>query len=185
MKVQRKFTVSEVLLWHPCKRYPQHRIEGLWNGRVALTGLEISDLDISLPDKLWALLREQVLPTRSLRTLTCDWAERTLRAAEMEEKYGATIEVGRRFIRGEATHDDLEAARAALPWIDSSVNEAEACAISSASLTLGKQSEGMNSRLVSWLERRLVACILGGKEDRVFQAQLEDIREVLRTLWSE
>jgi len=77
-----------------------------------LTPLEVAALDIPVEDRMWVLLREDVMPARDLRLLACDWAESACRKTGWnDERSIAAIAVGRRFAVGEATEAELAEAR--------------------------------------------------------------------------
>jgi len=74
-------TIDQVLAWEPCdskpgERYSREGMLALSGGRTSMTALEVCDLPISASDRLWVLLRPEVLPERMLHLLACDFAER-------------------------------------------------------------------------------------------------------------
>ena len=67
-----RYTVAEVLAWGPCGDYTDDDAALLRRLIPAegLTALEIADCDeVPFEDRLWALLREEVIPARDLRLL--------------------------------------------------------------------------------------------------------------------
>lgn len=48
-------TIDKILSFEPYEEYNLERIEELFDGKTVLTPVEISELDISLNDKLWVL----------------------------------------------------------------------------------------------------------------------------------
>ena len=78
-----RLTADLVWSWHPCSLYSRARIDGIY-GVHGLTPLRVCDLpDISAKDKLWTLLREEVLPAATLRLLACRWGATAVDAAQM------------------------------------------------------------------------------------------------------
>jgi len=70
-----RLTADLVWSWHPCPRYPRARIDAIY-GVDGLTPLQVCDLsDVSAEDKLWTLLREEVLPAATLRLLASKWID--------------------------------------------------------------------------------------------------------------
>ena len=67
-----KITRKQLRLWGAC--YNDERIAELVP-EDGLTPLEVAALDIPVNDRLWVLLREDVIPAPALRLLACDWAE--------------------------------------------------------------------------------------------------------------
>lgn len=78
----------------------------------ALDILRLSDSDVNDSDKLHAVLRPELIDRRILHELACDFAERaqTYVNAPHQDSLKA-IEVKRRWLRGEATDDELRIAR--------------------------------------------------------------------------
>ena len=78
----------------------------------ALDILRLSDSDVNDSDKLHAVLRPELIDRRILHELACDFAERaqTYVNAPHADSLKA-IEVKRKWLRGEATDDELRVAR--------------------------------------------------------------------------
>src|SRR4030067_1815360 len=98
-------TVDEIMEWVPCPEYTRERISGLFAGGERMTALQILDLQISAVDRLWAVLREQLITARELHELACRFAEHALeneRAAgrEPDPRSWAGIEAKRTGLRG-------------------------------------------------------------------------------------
>jgi hypothetical protein len=111
-----KITADMIIEWEPCESYTPEMIrEGIGDGK---TPLEICDLNIPAGDKLWVLLREEIIPAKDLHELACQFAEGILhreRAAGREphpESWNA-VEVKRRWLAGEATDEELSTAGSA------------------------------------------------------------------------
>ena len=98
--------------------YDLQTIKGLWDGRESLTALDILDLGIPDADKLWGVLRENLIPASGLRELACRFAETALvgevaAGGAPDARSYAVIEVARAFANGDATEDQLAAASSA------------------------------------------------------------------------
>jgi len=118
-------TVDQMMAFRPCgwdkdddgKHYTPQRVAALWAGRETLTAMDMLDLDIPADDRLWAVLRPELIPEKMLHELACDFAAATLYIWEKkypnDKRPHNTIAVKRLWIRGEATDDELAAARAA------------------------------------------------------------------------
>ena len=79
-----------------------------------LTPLQILDLDIPAEDRLWVVLREAVIHARELRLLACKWARDALAVIDNPDPRSvAAIDCAERFARGEATMEELAAAKVA------------------------------------------------------------------------
>jgi hypothetical protein len=55
-----KITADQIISWRPCYRYPDDRVRALVPG-LGLTPLEIAALPIPPEDRVWVLLRPEVL----------------------------------------------------------------------------------------------------------------------------
>lgn len=115
-------TVDHVMSWRPCSAYTRERVTELWAGREALSALDVLALDIPERDRLWAVLRPEMIDENDLHELACRFAEQS---APIWERWAAehapdkvsvcrdTIAVMRLWMQGEATGEVLAAARAA------------------------------------------------------------------------
>jgi len=59
-------TADQIISWRPCPRYPDDRVHQQ-GPAIGLTPLEIAALDIPHADRVWVLLRPEVLGKRGLR----------------------------------------------------------------------------------------------------------------------
>ena len=80
-----------------------------------VTPLQVCDAAaVSIDDRLWVLLREDVIPERDLRLLVCKWAAEALRAAKVDDlRCWRAVWVAAQYAHGLATIEQLAAARAA------------------------------------------------------------------------
>jgi hypothetical protein len=79
-----------------------------------LTPLQILDLDIPTEDRLWVILREEIIPARELRLLACKWARGALAVAgNPDPRSVAAVDCAERFAMDEVTAEELDSARAA------------------------------------------------------------------------
>ena len=118
-----KITREKLRLWGAC--YDDEQIAALVP-EDGLTPLEIAALEIPAEDRMWVLLREDVIPARAMRLLACDWAETAcLRPGGADERSLAAIAVARRYAVGEATESELNAARSAAGSAASAAREPE------------------------------------------------------------
>ena len=114
----RTVTVDKVMSWVPCREYTRNRITKLFAGREALSALNVLELDIPASDKLWAVLREEMLSAEALHKFACRVAEYALmkerkEGREPDPRSWAAIEAKRKWLRGEITNGELAMARAA------------------------------------------------------------------------
>jgi hypothetical protein len=108
-----KIAVDWVLCLYPCRAYTQNDAELLRRllPDAGLTPLQVADLaEVSAADRLWVLLRENVIPVYELRLLACAWADNTLiaeRAAgrEPDPRARAAVEVARYYAENSALYD--------------------------------------------------------------------------------
>ena len=101
-----------------------------------LTPTEIAALAIPASDRLWVLLREELVSHRDLRLLACDWASSACHAAGWtDERSASAIAVARRYAVGEASEAELveAASDASRAWFTArSAGRAEAAAAEAA-----------------------------------------------------
>ena len=120
------YTIEEVKSWGIC--YPREQLEKLYAGREKLTALDCFDLDVPDDDKLFVLLRPEIIPERELHLLACDFAERVTRLAG-DPRSAKAIRVKRLWVEGKATNEELRTARdAALAAACAAAEAAEAAA---------------------------------------------------------
>ncbi len=117
-KSVKRVTVDQVMTWDPCPRYPRSRIKDLFAGRESLSAGDILRLDIHPKDRLWAVMREDMMPAGEIHNLACWFAEQCLlrerEAGREPDAYSwAAIEVKRRWVQGRAADEELEAANMA------------------------------------------------------------------------
>lgn len=102
-----KITRMMLRRWGAC--YSDDKIASLVP-ESGLTPIEIAELAIPPEDRMWVLLREEIIPARDLRLLACGWAEESCRMAGWNDARSlAAIAVARRFAVGEATEDERAA----------------------------------------------------------------------------
>jgi len=71
-----RVTVGDVMAWGPCDDYEREDVQRLFGRRKYMTADQILDLDIPIEDRLWAVLREELLAAPVLREFACRCAER-------------------------------------------------------------------------------------------------------------
>lgn len=109
-------TVEQIMAWEPCEDYNKMRVRGLiGDGK---TPLEILDLDIPPEDRIWCLCQRGALPEKIQLLFAADCEERALKREQEQgrkpdPRSWAAVEVARRYARGKATEEELEAAKAA------------------------------------------------------------------------
>ena len=112
-------TLDTILSWRPC--YGKARVREIFAGRTSGTAAEwvAATRAAGLPeaDVLWLLLHEAFIPAKALHGLACDYAERALQhkrdaGREPDPRTWAAVETKRRWLRGEASDAELEAAAA-------------------------------------------------------------------------
>lgn len=113
--MQTHITPAHLRAWDA--RYSDEAIAAIYGGRESLTPLEILSLDIPAEDRLWVVLRSEVLGVRDLRLVVCGIAERAIPLFEArfpgDDRPRRAVSIARRFARGEASADELDAVRAA------------------------------------------------------------------------
>ena len=111
-------TYEQFLEFDPCYLYDPEKkalMESIAQRREHWSAMDILELEnIPAADRLWAVLREELIDAPILHEFACRCAERALSRVENPDPRSVrAIEIKRAWIRGEATDDELEAAQAA------------------------------------------------------------------------
>lgn len=108
-----KINLEYIMKFNPCKEGVKEYIEAGhkdFNGSI----LEFLDLDgISASNKLWVVLREEVIPKNDLLELSCSFAESVLPIFENryhDDRPRKAIEAKRKYIRGKISKSELSIA---------------------------------------------------------------------------
>ena len=182
----KKVTVADVVKWEAC--YPKDRIKALWDGDDWKTPLEILDFNIPPEDRLWAVLREEVIPAPYLRWLACHWAEQCLlheceSGREIDERSWRAVVVAKRHAQGLASAAELAAV---WPAADSARSAAGAIAAwfaaDSARSAAGSEPESAMVAAVSAAESVAYAARSGSGSESVRAATYEAIIECVRVM---
>ena len=108
-------TVEKILSVNPCQSWTRKRIEALIAPRAfVLHDTALRDSRVPTEDRVW--LGIALLDDPRRRLFACDCAERALgrerdAGHELDPRSWAAVEVARRYARGEATDEELAAAR--------------------------------------------------------------------------
>ena len=166
-----RLTADLVWSWHPCPRYPRARIDAIY-GVDGLTPLRVCDLsDVSAEDKLWTLLREEVLPAATLRLLAYTWAEG-------------------RYAQGFATAEELTAARDAArdaawaaardaAWAAARTAAADAARAAGRNAAWRAARGGARETAATTAWQTAATTAWQAAEAAAWEAQLADVREIL------
>lgn len=109
---------EQFLQFNPCYLYDPNKkklMDAIAARREHWSALDILELsEIPAEDRLWVVLREELIDAPQLHEFACRCAERALsRVKTPDPRSLRAIEVKRAWIRGEVTDDELAAARAA------------------------------------------------------------------------
>ena len=111
-------TYEQFLEFDPCYLYDPEKkalMESIAQRREHWSAMDILELEnIPAADRLWAVLREELIDAPILHEFACRCAERALSRIENPDPRSLrAIEVKRAWLRGKATDKELAAARAA------------------------------------------------------------------------
>lgn len=113
----KKITIKQIMKWNPC--YTESELVEIFksNGFTrSATPLEIAKCNNKKKeDILWLLLRPEIIPEKELHLLSIKFAERALMRERKEGREPHTgswnaIKVKKKWLKGEATDTELEAA---------------------------------------------------------------------------
>lgn len=179
--------ITRDLLRRWCAGYTDEKIAALVPAD-GLSPLEIAALDnIPVEDRMWVLLREEVIPARELRLLACGWADGACRAAGWDDERSLeAIAVARRFAVGEATEAERKAAASAawearsVAWSTSkSAWSPRGAAAEAAAAASGADREAWSS---SWWSVAGAAWLTADAEAATRAQQLADVVRVLERI---
>jgi len=103
-------TTEQIMSWNPCDRYNEGIVSDLiGDGK---TPLEIAELEITIKDRLWVLLRTDIIPEIQLHSIACDFAQ-AVSHLNQDPRVQAAIDAKRKWIAGKISDKELEAAMAA------------------------------------------------------------------------
>ena len=103
-------TTEQIMAWSPCGRYNESIVSDLiGDGK---TPIEITELMIPAEDRLWVLLRQDIIPEIQLHSLACDFAQ-AVSHLNQDPRVQAAIDAKRKWIAGKISDKELEAAREA------------------------------------------------------------------------
>lgn len=126
-------TLEEFKKFGPCwlgTAEGREKLEAIGSRQEAWTALDVLELEeVSVEDKLWAVLRPEFIPEETLHEFACRCAEEALKLVENPDPRSvAAIEAKRRWLRGEIGDEELSAARSAAWAAESAVWAAESAA---------------------------------------------------------
>ena len=109
-------TLEQFKGFNPCwmeTKEGAERLERIGKIKAEWTALDVLDLaDVSAEEKLWAILREEFIDAEILHEFACRCAEYALSYVDNPDPRSvAAIEAKRKWIRGEITGKELDAAR--------------------------------------------------------------------------
>ena len=119
-KIKQRITVGDLKRWKACywcdegdERAKEYEAR---TDPAGVTPLELARFSwIPMGDRLWVLLREEVIPAERLHLLGCEFTEMALPVFEKEfpddSRLRDAVETKRRWLRGEATSGELEDVR--------------------------------------------------------------------------
>ena len=109
-------TVDQFLTFGPC--WGEERVREFAGDKNEWTALDVLKAEgISADDKLWAVLREEFIDAHFLHEFACRCAENAFKLVESPDPRSVeAIAVKRRWLRGEATDTELDAACAAAQY---------------------------------------------------------------------
>lgn len=107
----RTITLDQLMSWKPC--YDKEKILRLSRGKTEMTIGEILDLRfVSVEEKFWLLLREEIIPARTLHEFALWCAETALtRIGVTNESSWNALKVKRMWLEGKATNEEVSVAR--------------------------------------------------------------------------
>lgn len=184
--MMKTITYEQFLEFEPCYLDDPKKkalMDSIAARRGRWSALDILALDEIPPaDRLWAVLREELIDAPILHELACRCAERALSRVENPDPRSLrAIEAKRAWIRGEATDDELEAARAAA--LDAARAATHAAAWNAAEAARAAALD--SAEAAAWAAARYAAraaarrAVLAAAKDAENQWQIEELQKML------
>ena len=154
-------TPKFILSWGPCDKYDTATIERLFGRRKRATAIDVLNAPIPIEDVFWVVLREELIPAKTLRLFACSCAERALQrerkaGREPDKRCWDAIKIVRRYAIGKATEEELSAARSAAWSAESAAWSAE-----SAAWLAARSAESAESAEYQWQKNALLRLLSG------------------------
>jgi len=110
-----EITIEQIMSWKPCPGWPREKIIEAIGGE-SIDVLDFCELQtVNAEDKLWLLLRPEIIPEKELRLLACDFADSVLDIFEKnypnDNRPRCAIEISRKYAIRETIIEKLIAAR--------------------------------------------------------------------------
>ena len=190
-------TVSDLLSWNPCSDWSEDRIRSVAGDKAQWTALDVLAMEAVSPvDRLWVVLRPQLIDESVLHELACRFVEETLPLYESQYPGDTSprdaIAAKRAWLRGEITDEQLAWAAAAADaawWAAAmSARAAEAAWLAARSAWWAAATDGAAAAAAAadeawWaavMSARAAAMSARAAETEARQRQIEIVREVLK-----
>ena len=116
--IKKRLTVDDIMGWVKCSDWTLDRVKKKFGDRKSVTPLQLARArGIESEDKLWILLRPEIIPEKELHLLGCDIAESVLHIFEAkypgDKRPRKAIEAKRLWVTGKISDEKLAATRAA------------------------------------------------------------------------
>ena len=151
-------TLEEFKKFGPCwleDKEDAKKLEEIGRRKEQWTALDILDLpdeEVSAADKLWAVLREELIDAPVLHEFACRCAEEALKLVDNPDPRSvAAIEAKRKWLRGEIGNDALQAARDAA-W-DAAWDAARAARDAASDAACAASAAAWAAREAAWAAR--------------------------------
>jgi len=163
-------TTEQIMSWRPCGRYDESIVSGLiGDGK---TPLEIAELEITIEDRLWVLLRTEIIPEMDLHSIACDFAQ-AVSHLNQDPRVQAAIDAKRKWIVGQISDEELEAARAAAWAATWEAARAAAMAVAMAAAMAAARATARAAAMAAAMEAAMVAA---------WEKQLNIVKTYLKNL---
>ena len=173
--------------WNPCwleTAEGRKRLEEIGKRREQWTVwdvLELPESEVSKDDKMWAVLREELIDAPVLHEFACRCAEEALKLVDNPDPRSvAAIEAKRRWLRGEISNRELDEASAAAraAWNASAARDA-ACAatLAAARVDAAPWAAWAATRVAAWVAARAAARVAARAAAR--DPQIAILKELL------
>ena len=110
--MKKQLTVDDIVKWVMCREWSREKVQEKFGKRKTVTPLQLAKAKgVSAEDKLWILLRPEIIPEKKLHLLACDFVEDVLPIFEKEcpddKRPHRAIEAKRKWLRGKISDKQL------------------------------------------------------------------------------
>jgi membrane protease subunit (stomatin/prohibitin family) len=155
------FSIEDIRSWNPCYD-PSRYLPESWSGTV-IDLLTVEQIHVD--DRVWVVLREYLIDDKTLRLFSV-WCARQVQHLITDERSINAIDVAEKYVLGQCSQSELDAARAA-------ARAAASAAAMDAAMDAARAAARAAARDAAW------AAAMAAAWDAARDAQLQQLRKMV------